>query len=199
MKKINMGSLFLSVLNIEVEEMELKLANILTGPPKNNIRDNEVVNKFLGLNGKKIVCGGTTASIVSRVLNSEIEVDISSMTKEIPPTANIKGIDLVTEGVLTLNKTKEYLSTYLESKDEKSKRELDDTILGIDGAARLCKLLVKECTHVNFYVGKAINLAHQNPELPIDISNKIDIVEDLVYILNQLGKKSEIFYVDYLI
>lgn len=176
--------------------MELKLANILTGPPKNNIRDNDIVNKFLRLNGKKIVCGGTTASIVSRVLNSEIEVNISSMTKEIPPTANINGIDLVTEGVLTLNKTKEYLNTYLMSKDENCIRELEDKILGKDGAARLCKLLVKESTHINFYVGKAINLAHQNPELPIDISNKIDIVEDMVCILNQLGKKSKIFYVD---
>ena len=176
--------------------MELKLANILTGPPKDNIRDNDIVNKFLHLNGKKVVCGGTTASIVSRVLNSEIEVDISSMTKEIPPVANIKGIDLVTEGVLTLNKTKEYLNTYLMSKDKKSIRELDDKILEKDGAARLCKLLVKECTHINFYVGKAINLAHQSPDLPIDISNKIDIVEDMVCILNHIGKKAKIFYVD---
>ena len=80
-----------------------KVINLLTGPPLNPDDDEAVVKKFLNTEGIKIVCGATTAKIVARVLNTELEIDASFNSLIAPPNYEIKGIDLVTEGAVTLN------------------------------------------------------------------------------------------------
>lgn len=172
--------------------------DIFTGPPKDTSDDEWIVRKLLKCRGKKVVCGGTAAKIVSRVLHENIDVDISTMTREIPPIAKIKGIDLVTEGVLTLSKTVEYIKTYLQNidKDLVGDEEKELFYDNNDGASQLARLLIEECTHINFWVGKAVNSAHQNPNLPIDLSIKLKVVEEIAKLLGEIGKIVKTTYID---
>ncbi len=154
--------------------------DLFTGPPKDKSRDQWVVSNFLKGKGKKIVCGGTAANIVSRELQEEIHVNTEYYDKEVPPTASIKSIDLVTEGVLTLSKTVERIK---ESKPFKNKN---------DAVSQLTKLLIEDCTHLNLWVGTAVNPAHQNPDFPMDLGIKVKVVEELVSIMKDLGKEVEL-------
>lgn len=179
-----------TVIAIKVKEQEV--IDLFTGPPKDQSNDEKIVKCLMSGKGKKVVCGGTAARIVERVLGEKIEVDISTMTKELPPIARINGVDLVTEGVLTLCKVVEKINTYNDSfymYDKEAIYEMKD------GASRITKLLLESCTELNLWVGKAINPAHQNPDLPMDLSIKLKVVEELANELIKLGKKVNITYI----
>ncbi|SKC55376.1 SpoIIE family protein phosphatase [Maledivibacter halophilus] len=169
-----------------------EIINIFTGPPKDPNKDKYVIEELMRSEGKKIVCGGTAAKIASRELNEELITNLEYIDKDVPPTASIKGIDLVTEGVLTLSKTVEKIKSFSDSTSDgytvynPTKR---------DAASLLAKMLVEECTHINFWVGKAVNPAHQNPDLPIDLSIKLKVVEQLIKIMKKLGKTVNLTYV----
>ena len=110
---------------------------------------------------------------------------------DIPPTAEIEGMDLVTEGVLTLNRTVQMLAAYnLGKVDEAFFKQL----YGMDGAARLCKILIEECTHLNLFVGRAINETYQAAALPFDLSIRQRLVEQLVNECRKMGKTVSIKY-----
>ena len=47
---------------------------------------------------------------------------------------------------------------------------------------------------INFYVGRAINPAHQNPDLPINFNIKMNLVEDLSTCLKKMGKRIKVSY-----
>lgn len=162
---------------------------ILTGPPEDKSLDKEVVDDFINRKGKKIVCGGTAANIVSRELNREIITNLDYLDPNIPPTATIHGIDLVTEGVLTLKMVlenlKEIRSTCGESNFEKA-----------DGVSKLLKLMVDDSTHIYFWVGRAINPAHQNPDFPKDLSIKSRIINEIIEELKLMGKTVYLNYTD---
>ncbi len=141
--------------------------------------------------GKRIICGGTSANIAARVLNRKIETSISYTDPDLPPIGKIDGLDLVTEGVLTLSKTVEILKKYLfREADSYYFRDLDEP----NGAAMIAKILLEDCTDLKAFIGKAINPAHQNPGLPADLSIKIKLIDELCDIMEQLGKKVEKFY-----
>jgi len=159
--------------------------NMFTGPPENPENDSVLMNDFLSAEGKKIVSGGTAAKIVGNVIGEEVEVDMDTATERVPPIGIMKGIDLVTEGVLTISKTVEILKEYLKSSSGVKERA---QIEGNDGASRLARLLIDDCTHLTLYVGKAVNPAHQNPNLPLDLSIKLREVDKLVEILKDAGK-----------
>ena len=144
---------------------------------------------FFGKEGKHIICGGTTSSIAANYLGKRVMASLNFDHSGMPPIAEIDGVDLVTEGVITVNKVVEYAQDYL------SKNELYDTwSFGRDGASKICQLLFEEATDINFYVGRAINPAHQNPDLPITFSIKMAIVEDLAKYLKQMGKRIKVSY-----
>ncbi len=179
-----------TVVSVKIRKPEI--INIFTGPPKDPQKDKYVIKEFMENKGKKIVCGGTAAKIVSRELGEELITSIKYIDKEVPPTAEIKGIDLVTEGVLTLSKTLEKINGFLDSYND------EYTIYNIqkeDGSSKLAKLLIEECTHINLWVGKAINPAHQNPDFPMEFSIKLKIIEELIDSMKKLGKKINIKYV----
>lgn len=165
--------------------------NILIGPPVDKELDGYVVNKFMKSDGKKIVCGGTTSQIVCRVLNKELKVSLNYINPAIPPTAEIDGIDLTCEGVLTISKTLEYVKRYFYSKDASSNSFY---LQKDDGASRLAKMLIEEGTFIHFFVGRAINPAHQNPEFPLDLGLKLKLVDDLAEYLRLLGKEVVVDY-----
>ncbi len=77
---------------------------MFTGPPRLRELDSLAVDKLMEYPGKKVVCGGTTANIVARELGRQLTVELEYDDPEIPPCAHIEGIDLVTEGMLTLNR-----------------------------------------------------------------------------------------------
>lgn len=167
------------------------MANVLFGPPRDRKMDRSIVDKFLGEEGKKIVCGGTTANIVARETGKSLVTSLHYIDKTIPPTANIEGIDLTTEGILTMSKALEYAKRY--SKE-------DNTIIDLldfnkkDGASTLAKLLIEECTSVHFFVGCAKNPTHQNPDFPLNLNLKLKIVDDFSKCLEALGKKVVVEY-----
>lgn len=154
---------------------------LLTGPPVDINLDRPVVEDFIKKGGKKIVCGGTAANIVSRELNRELITDIQYLDPKVPPIAKIRGIDLVTEGVLTLKMVCDELQRLNDSCEEPN-FEKDD------GVSRLLKLLIEDSTHINIYIGHAINPAHQNPDFPSDLSIKVKVVESIVEALREMGK-----------
>lgn len=163
--------------------------DLFTGPPVNPGNDKWVIEKLMQAKGKKVVCGGTAAKIAARELSQEIETNTQYFDPDVPPTAHINGIDLVTEGVLTLQKTVDKLNDYLNNKPKPYNRR------SMDGASRLTKLLVEDCTNLNLWVGKAENPAYMNPDFHIDLGKKLKVVNELARIMDRLGKKVQLTYI----
>ncbi len=161
---------------------------MFTGPPINKDFDQPFVNLFMKQKGKKIVCGGTVANIVARVLKKEIKTTTKYIDKNIPPAGEIEGIDLVTEGVITLNRVIELINKW---KKDYSSVEMDKQ----DAATRIFKMLMDDCTNVDIWVGKAVNEAHQYHDFPSQLSLKVNVVNKLVEVLNDIGKKAQIRYI----
>ena len=163
--------------------------NLLFGPPSNRDDANRMMALFFSKEGKHIVCGGTTSSIAAKYLGKPLITSLNFESSEIPPTAEIEGVDLVTEGVITVNKVVEYAKDYLESNESYTHWGYKK-----DGASQICRLLFEEATDINFYVGRAINPAHQNPNLPINFNIKMNLVEELSKCLKAMGKRIKVSY-----
>lgn len=163
--------------------------NILFGPPRNPDDCDRMMSLFFSKEGKHIICGGTTSSIAGKYLGKEVKVDFRFESSDVPPIAQIEGVDLVTEGVITINKVIEY------AKDALNKNALyEHWGYKHDGASMICRLLFEEATDINFYVGRAVNPAHQNPELPITFNIKMNLVKELSECLKQMGKRIKVSY-----
>ena len=168
---------------------ERKQVNIMFGPPSKPRDDEKACSLFFGLEGKHIVCGGTTSSIVGKYLGKPVRASLTFERSDVPPIAEIEGVDLVTEGVITLSKVIEY------AKDAMDKNELYETwSFQRDGASLICRLLFEEATDINFFVGRAVNPAHQNPDLPINFNIKMNIVDELSDCLRKMGKRIKVSY-----
>jgi len=163
--------------------------NLLFGPPANRDDANRMMSLFFSKEGKHIVCGGTTSTIAAKYLHKEIRPSLVFESADVPPTAEIDGVDLVTEGVITINKVLEYAKDYL-----KSNESYTDWGYKKDGASLISRMLFEEATDINFFVGRAITPAHQNPELPINFSIKMNLVKELSDCLRQMGKKVKVSY-----
>ncbi len=153
---------------------------LFTGPPFDNEQDNFYANSFYNFNGKKAIAGGTTANLIARELNLEIEAERNLNIGKLPAISYIKGIDLVTEGILTLTKTAEYLET---------------GEISINAAGKLAKFLL-ESDEIKLMVGVKVNQAHYNPELPVEIEIRRNIIKKIANILeNKYIKKVEIKFI----
>ncbi len=163
--------------------------NILFGPPRNRDDCNRMMSLFFSKEGKHIVCGGTTSSIVSKYLGKPVKASLKYERSDVPPIAEIEGVDLVTEGVITINKVIEY------ARDALAANELYE-IWGYkrDGASLISRMLFEDATDINFYVGRAVNPAHQNPDLPINFNIKMNLVEELSDCLKKMGKRIKVSY-----
>ncbi len=166
-----------------VKIRDVEKVTLFSGPPKEKELDHSIVKDLMMSAGKKVVCGGTAANICSRELNEEIETNFDFSFPNIPPYAKIKGIDLVTEGVLTINETINILEDFLKE-DFNNARLLDD-----NGAAKLASIIIKECTHLEVLIGNSINPAHQNPFFPDDLNIKWKSTLGLIEVAKKLGKE----------
>jgi len=162
--------------------------NLLFGPPFNRDDADRMMSLFFSKEGKHIVCGGTTSSIAAKYLGKPIRANLD-FSSDLPPTAEIEGVDLVTEGVITVNKVVEYAKDYLAEN-----KHYEHWSLKRDGASQISRLLFEEATDINFYVGRAINPAHQNPDLPINFNIKMNLVEELTKCLKEIGKRIKVSY-----
>ena len=163
--------------------------NLLFGPPANRDDCDRMMSLFFSKEGKHIVCGGTTSSIAAKFLGKSVKVSLSFERSDVPPIAEIEGVDLVTEGVITVNKVVEYAKDYLEGNEE-----YEQWSMKRDGASLIARLLFEEATDINFYVGRAINPAHQNPDLPINFNIKMNLVQELSECLRKMGKRIKVSY-----
>ena len=163
--------------------------NMLFGPPSNRDDADRMMSLFFSKEGKHIICGGTTSSIASKFLRKPLKPTLSFEDSDVPPIAELEGVDLVTEGVITVNKVVEYAEDYLGENKHYEHRSFKK-----DGASLICRLLFEEATDINFYVGRAINPAHQNPDLPINFNIKMNLVEELSKSLKQMGKRIKVSY-----
>ncbi len=163
--------------------------NLLLGPPCNRDDCRKMMSLFFAKEGKHIVCGGTTSGLAAEYLKKPLKTNLLYLDADIPPTAEIEGVDLVTEGVITVNRVLEYAKNYLN--DNKSYEQWS---FKQDGASQIARMLFDEATDINFFVGRAINPAHQNPQLPINFSIKMKLVEELSDCLKRMGKKIKVNY-----
>ena len=171
--------------------IDSKPVHLMTGPARNPEDDVRMVHDFMA-DSKTIVCGGTSATIVSRVLGKKLDVSLDYVDPEIPPIAYMDGVDLVTEGVLTLNRVLQLLRRYVknETVSEEFFQELDKP----NGGSMVAKVLIEDCTEVHLYVGKAINSAYQNPGLPFDLGIRQNLVEQLGRVIEEMGKTVVVTY-----
>ena len=182
-----MGELGDDTTVVAIKIREESCVNIMIGPPVRHEDCDKYVKDFLSRKGFRIVCGGTTSQIVAKYLNEKVETSLEYVESDVPPIGYIKGIDLTTEGVLTLKKLIELSEEYLRVNSD-----LPKSFLKKDGASKLADLLFEEATNVNFFVGQAVNEAHRG--LTIDSTLKFKLVGKLSHNLKLMGKKVTIKY-----
>lgn len=163
--------------------------SLMIGPPSNPGDLKKMQTLFFAKEGKHIVCGGTTSKLASEYLGKPVVPCLDYFDPEIPPIAKIEGIDLVTEGVVTMTKVLEYADSYLNGSIS-----ISDLSMKKDGASRIAQMLFEEATDISFYVGRAVNPAHQNPALPINFNVKMQLIDEVSKKLKAMGKNISVSY-----
>ena len=171
--------------------IDRRVVNIFTGPPKSKDDDERLMHEFMHTEGKKVVAGGTSANIAARILGREIITKVDSRNPDVPPMATLEGIDLVTEGVLTLGKCLKILKKYVNDEFD---AEFFDELDADNGASRLAKLLIEDCTELNLFVGTAVNEAHAESELNFDLSMRQNLVDQLITTSEKMGRTVTVKY-----
>ncbi len=163
--------------------------NLLIGPPSNPDDCDKMMSLFFSKAGKHIVCGGTTSTIAAKFLGKPLVPHLDFIDPEVPPTAEIEGVDLVTEGIITINKVLTYAKDYIKANESYTVWAYRK-----DGASLISRMLFEEATDINFFVGRASNPAHQNPMLPITFNVKMQLIDELAECLRAMGKRIKVSY-----
>lgn len=143
---------------------------IVSGPPYDRAMDAETAWRVTRHPGRVAVCGGTTANILARELKTTIRMDLRTASRDLPPTSVMDGVELITEGILTLTRTAQYL-------------DAPPAVAPDNAAGRLYNLLM-DSDIIEFLVGTRINEAHQDPSLPADLEIRRNIVKRMAASLN---------------
>lgn len=153
---------------------------IATGPPYNNSRDSYLADMIRDFDGRKILCGGTTAQIISREFDEEVTVKLDEIYPNIPPESQMEGVDLITEGIITLSK----VSEYLENKNQELKPDGNP-------AEKIVSTMI-DSDIIHFVVGTRINEAHQDPNMPVELEIRRNIVKKIASTLQEVYLKEVI-------
>ncbi|HOW39743.1 MAG TPA: SpoIIE family protein phosphatase [Bacteroidales bacterium] len=154
---------------------------LCTGPPFEKDKDSELALKVREFTGKVILSGGTTADIIAREMNRKIVDELIFEDPELPPESFLEGIDLVTEGILTLQKVNELLKSFNNS-----------VKLGKGPADKIVKMLM-ESDEIHFIIGTRINIAHQDPNLPVELEIRRTVVKRIARLLEEKWLKKVTF------
>lgn len=146
---------------------------VLTGPPIDKTRDKRLGRMVAEYPGRTAICGGTTANIVARELGRSVEVDLRYIDPDVPPASRLPGVDLVTEGTLTMSRAAELL-----------KNRTDPEQLRNNAAVQLVDAFLQSDI-IEFVVGTKINEAHQDPNLPVELDIRRNLIRQIVGILNE--------------
>lgn len=147
---------------------------ICSGPPYDSQKDASLANKVANYKGRTIVSGGTTSKIISRELKRDLFVDISKIvSKDYPPSAQMEGVDLVTEGILTLGVVVEMLARENPLEDAPN-----------SPAAEIVRLIL-ESDIIDLVVGTRINEAHHDPSLPVELEIRRNVIKRMSYLLEE--------------
>lgn len=169
---------------------ERKPVNLIIGPPAAPADCKKMMTLFFSKQGRKIVCGGTTSQIASEYLHEPVITSLDyNGDPDIPPIGKMKGVDLVTEGVITFSRVVDYAKAYVSGTDLSNMWNVQ-----MDGASQIAQYLFEYATDINFFVGRAINPAHQNPNLPINFGIKQRLIEEMTEYLKQMGKQIKVSY-----
>ncbi len=166
-----------------------EVLNVMFGPPAVHEETENMISQFLSSEGKHVVCGGTTSNLVADYLGKELMPNLDYYDDDIPPTATLEGMELVTEGVITVNRVLEYAKDYLKDNESYVRWGYKK-----DGASQLCRMILEDATDINFFIGRAMNPAHQNPNLPISFSIKMQLIIELTKTLKKIGKRVNVTY-----
>lgn len=184
--------------------------NILFGLPLSPNYDLKVIDFFLSLSGFHIVCGGTTAQVIAKKMGKPLNVSLLYYDKDVPPMGYIEGIDLVTEGVITMAKVLEYVKDYwkeneLESNKESSKSSARNEEVPFEpeavmfssknsarneeevpksGASKIVDFIIYKAQTINFLVGSSNE-------------KRCEIVDELCSYLKRLGKEVSVTKLKY--
>ena len=165
---------------VVIKARQKLVATVLTGPPADKSADEAIVTRLRQCPGFLAVCGGTTAKIVARYLGGKpLEVELATAKPDVPPLAKVEGVDLTTEGILTLTKTNDLLQSGADKETVKF-----DT----DGSSALVRLCL-DVDHIHFMVGLSVNPAHQNPDLPRQLGMKLAVVREIAEELRKRDKE----------
>ena len=173
--------------------IDRKAVNLLTGPPVNRDDDERITEDFMEDDqAVKIISGGTSATIISRELGRPLRVSMDYPDPDIPPVAYMDGIDLVTEGVLTLRRVVQLLQQFAEEQkmDSEFLAELDKN----NGASLMARILIEDCTELHLFVGRAQNSAYRSPELAFELGVRQALVQKLSEEVKKTGKTVDIKY-----
>ena len=146
---------------------------LCSGPPFDKEKDDYLAGKVKNFNGKRILSGGTTADIVSAKLDIPIEDTLVFDDPDLPPISHMNGIDLVTEGILTLSKVSGILEKYN-----------DRTELGKGPADQIVKYLL-DSDEIYLCIGTAVNIAHQDPNLPVELEIRRSVARKIAGLLEE--------------
>lgn len=168
-----------------VKIRQRQTVNIAIGPPENISDNHRMMALFFAKEGKHIVCGGTTSKIAAEYLHAQIHTDFESPDPDIPPISHIQGIDLVTEGIITVDRILAYAKDYI-----KDNRSFEKWCYKKDGASLAARILFEDATDINMFIGHAANPAHA--EMPINFNVKMQILKQLSINLQKMGKRVKI-------
>ena len=146
---------------------------ICTGPPYEEVNDVQLGEAVRTFEGKKILCGATTSDIIARELGLKIEDSFEFDDPDLPPISYMTGIDLITEGILTLGKVNEILKNF--SGNYKP---------GKGPADQIVRLLL-ESDEIHMIIGTRINIAHQDPSLPVELEIRRTVVKRIARLLEE--------------
>lgn len=146
---------------------------ICSGPPYDDAKDKVLAQIAQSFEGKKVICGGTTSKIIARELDLAIDVGLSLEDIDLPPASSMAGFDLVTEGILTIGKVAEILE-----------KQQNTEIKGKGPATAILKMLM-ESDEIHLLVGTKINVAHQDPSLPVELEIRRNVMRKLSRLLEE--------------
>jgi hypothetical protein len=173
-----------------VKIRERRSINLLIGPPASPADVQKMMALFFAKEGRHIVCGGTTSTLAAEFLHKPLVTGLPKyIDPDVPPIASIEGVDLVTEGVITISRVTEYAKDYVKNNENYIQWYTME-----DGASQIARILFQEATDINFYVGRAVNPAHQNPDIPAGFNIKMRLIDELAECLKQMGKQIKVSY-----
>ena len=144
---------------------------VLTGPPLRKESDEDYARVFDSFDGKRIICGGTTANIISRELNRPIKVQLKDFDPKIPPYSEMEGAEMVTEGIITMGAVAELLESGAKTETLKQ-----------NAATKMVDLFL-DSDRIKFVVGTKINEAHQDPNMPVELEIRRNVVKKIAALL----------------